>query len=84
MPDINFNKCYVVSSGHSIKFRLIIVSVSSGVLPKIGLSQQITKYGDGCKILNVQFSLGRLANSPNAPWEKFQKIIPSVRNYLSL
>ena len=33
----------------------------------IWLFQKITIQGDGCKILSVQCSLGKLANSPNAP-----------------
>ena len=40
----------------------------------IGLFQSITIQGDGCKILNVQCSLGKLTNTPNAPWKKSRKI----------
>ena len=36
--------------------------------------QKITIQEDGCKILKVQSDLGKLANSPNAPWKMSRKI----------
>ena len=42
----------------------------------IELFQKITIQGDGCKILNFQSTLRKMANCPNAPWKKVQKKYP--------
>ena len=39
----------------------------------IGIFQKITIQGDGRKILNVQYSLGKLVDCPNAPRESPEK-----------
>ena len=38
-----------------------------------GLFQRIMIQEDGCKLLSVQCSLEKLANSPNVPSKKVQK-----------
>ena len=38
-----------------------------------GQFQKIVMKGNGCKILDVQCSLGKLEDSPSAPWKSPEK-----------